>query len=110
MWAFSLPLRPINREWSALALVDRLIKALSCWLMLALVWTGAALAAPSSQVLGVREKLPNGLVWLFSEQSGLPLVTLRLLVKAGTLQDPPEQEGLTNLTASLLLSGTKKRS
>ena len=90
--------------------MDRLIKAVFCWLMLALVWTGAALAAPSSQVLGVREKLPNGLVWLFSEQSGLPLVTLRLLVKAGTLQDPPGQEGLANLTASLLLSGTKKRS
>jgi zinc protease len=78
--------------------------------MLALVWTGAALAAASPQVLGVREKLPNGLVWLFSEQSGLPLVTFRLLVKAGTLQDPPGKEGLANLTATLLLSGTKKRS
>jgi zinc protease len=90
--------------------VDRLIKTVSCWLLLVLVWTGAALAAPPSQVLGVREKLPNGLVWLFSEQSGLPLVTLRVLVKAGTLQDPPGKEGLANLTASLLLSGTKKRS
>lgn len=90
--------------------MDRLNKTLSCWLLAALVWTGAAQAAPPAQVLGVREKLPNGLVCLFSEQSGLPLVTLRLLVKAGTLQDPPGKEGLANLTASLLLSGTKKRS
>ncbi len=71
--------------------------------------TGGALAASPSQVLGVREKLPNGLVWLFSEQSGLPLVTFKILVKAGTLQDPPGKEGLANLTATLLLSGTKKR-
>ncbi|MHB8067064.1 MAG: M16 family metallopeptidase [Desulfobaccales bacterium] len=90
--------------------MDRLNKSLSCWLIIALVWTGAALAAPPSQALGVREKLPSGLVWLFSEQSGLPLVTLRFLVKAGTLQDPPGKEGLANLTAALLLSGTKKRS
>jgi len=90
--------------------VDRLNKSLSCWLLITLLWSSAALAAPASQVLGVREKLPNGLVWLFSEQSGLPLVTLKLLVKAGTLQDPPGKEGLANLTATLLLSGTKKRS
>ncbi|MBI4644946.1 MAG: insulinase family protein [Deltaproteobacteria bacterium] len=90
--------------------MDRLIKALSCWVIIALIWTGAALSASSPQVLGVREKLPNGLVWIFSEQSGLPLVTLKLLVKAGTLQEPQGKEGLANLTASLLLSGTKKRS
>lgn len=73
------------------------------------MWTGAALGASSPQVLGVREKLPNGLVWLFSEQSGLPLVTVKLLIKAGTLQEPQGKEGLANLTAGLLLSGTKKR-
>jgi len=74
------------------------------------MWTAAVLGDSSPKVLGVREKLPNGLVWLFSEQSGLPLVTLNLLVKAGTLQDPQGKEGLANLTASLLLSGTQKRS
>jgi len=97
--------------------VDRLIKSLSCWAVIALVWTAAAWGASSPQapaqappqVLGVRDQLPNGLVWLFSEQSGLPLVTVKLLVKAGTLQDPQGKEGLANLTASLLMSGTKKR-
>jgi zinc protease len=91
-----------------------------CWAAVALLlWSGAALAAseapappapPPSQVLGVREKLPNDLVWLFSRQSELPLVTLQLLIKAGTLADPPGKAGLANLTASLLLSGTKSRS
>ncbi|MFZ5453495.1 MAG: M16 family metallopeptidase [Thermodesulfobacteriota bacterium] len=89
--------------------MDRLNKAVFWGVILSLIWTGAALSASPPKVLGVREKLPNGLVWLFSEQSGLPLVTFNLLVKAGTLQDPRGKEGLANLTAILLRSGTKKR-
>jgi zinc protease len=53
--------------------------------------------------------LPNGLVWLFSQQTSLPLVTLNLLIKGGTLLDPPGKEGLANLTALLLNQGTKTR-
>lgn len=83
------------------------------WILIAaLAWGPPAYAAdtaPATQVLGVREKLPNDLVWLFSEQTNLPLVTMQLLVKAGTLAEPVGKEGLANLTASLLLSGTKKR-
>jgi zinc protease len=82
------------------------------WVVLGLMlWSSAALAAPAppSQVLGTREKLPNQLVWLFSRQAELPLVTLELLIKAGTLEDPPGKAGLANLTASLLLNGTKSR-
>ena len=81
------------------------------WLVLGvLLWSTAALAAPEARVLGTRQKLPNDLVWLFSPQTELPLVTLELLIKAGTLEDPPGKEGLANLTASLLLNGTKSRS
>src|SRR5512135_3215759 len=85
---------------------SRLLVLLLAYLLTAL-GSGPALAA--DQVLGVREKLPNGLVWLYSQQTGLPLVTLELIIKAGTLQDPKGKEGLANLTASLLLSGTKNR-
>ena len=87
----------------------RRISALLLVLMLTALW-GLGPAAAADQVLGVREKLPNDLVWLFSQQSGLPLVTLHLIVKAGTLQEPKGKEGLANLTAALLLSGTKSRS
>jgi zinc protease len=81
------------------------------WLILGvLLWSTAALAAPEPRVLGTRQKLPNDLVWLFSPQTELPLVTLQLLIKAGTLEDPPGKEGLANLTASLLRNGTKSRS
>jgi zinc protease len=73
------------------------------------LWSSGALAAAPPQVLGTRHKLPNDLVWLFSPQTELPLVTMQLLIKAGTLEDPPGKEGLANLTASLLLNGTKSR-
>ncbi len=87
------------------------VRLLSWALMGLLLWSSAALGeAPAAPVLGVREKLPNDLVWLFSPQSELPLVTLQLLIKAGTLVEPQGKEGLANLAASLLLSGTKSRS
>jgi zinc protease len=59
--------------------------------------------------LGEREELPNGLVWLFSEQRSVPLVAVNLLLKAGALRDPRGREGLAHLTALLLTQGTKKR-
>lgn len=89
---------------------NKLRKCFTWVVMGVLLWSSAVLAAPESQVLGTRHKLPNDLVWLFSPQPELPLVTLELLIKAGTLTDPPGKEGLANLTASLLLNGTKSRS
>ncbi len=79
-------------------------------LLLVLVSTAAAQEASPSKVLGLRQELPNGLVLLFSEQRGLPLVRVSLLFKAGVLRDPPGKAGLANLTALLLTQGTKKRS
>jgi zinc protease len=94
----------------AIVMEKKLLKRFIWVVMGVLLWSSAVLAAPESQVLGTRHKLPNDLVWLFSPQTELPLVTLELLIKAGTLTDPPGREGLANLTASLLLNGTKSRS
>lgn len=91
-------------------LFQKPLRLISWVLVLTLLGTMPALAAPPSQVLGVREKLPNGLIWLFAEAPELPLVTLQLLIKAGTLTEPPAKAGLANLTAQLLLSGTKTKS
>lgn len=86
-----------------------MIKRFSWVIVGVLIWSNTALAASGDQVLGTREKLPNGLVFLFSQQSELPLVNLELLIKAGTLEEPSGKAGLANLTASLLLNGTKTR-
>jgi len=79
------------------------------WLMAAWLWLGLASATFGAQPLGVRHELPNGLVWLFSQQPSLPLVTVHLLIKGGALRDPPGKAGLANLTALLLTQGTKQR-
>ena len=85
-------------------------KKLSALLFFIVLVTAAAAQEPvPSQVLGVRQQLPNGLVWLFSEQRSLPLVSINLLIRAGVLCDPPEKAGLANLTALLLTQGTKRR-
>jgi zinc protease len=93
----------------AIGMERKLVKRFTWVVIGILLWSSAALAAPPAQVLGTRHKLPNDLVWLFSSQTELPLVTLHLLIKAGSLEDPPGKAGLANLTASLLLNGTKSR-
>jgi zinc protease len=78
-------------------------------LVIMVAGTAVAQETAPSKVLGVRQQLPNGLVWLFSEQRTLPLVSVNLLIKAGVLCDPPGKAGLANLTALLLNQGTKSR-
>ena len=65
----------------------------------------AALAAMNAQ----RTTLPNGLVLVTSEQPALPIVTVRLLVRAGSRYDPGGRHGLANLTSRLLTLGTPTR-
>jgi zinc protease len=92
-----------------------MIKKLLIFLCIVILAATAAAQEPAkpatpNQVLGVRQELPNGLVWLFSEQHSLPLVSVKILIKGGVLRDPPGKAGLSNLTALLLTQGTKKRS
>jgi zinc protease len=54
--------------------------------------------------------LPNGLHVIYVADAGLPRVSLQLLIKAGTISEGEDQQGLNYLTAQLLEQGTKKRS
>ncbi len=54
--------------------------------------------------------LPNGLKVVVIERHSLPLVTLRLVVKAGAESDPANLEGTAQFTASVLPEGTERRS
>lgn len=56
-----------------------------------------------------RVVLDNGLVLLHSERHHLPLVQAVLLIKASPLDEPAEKAGLADLTAKMLIEGTKKR-
>ena len=55
-----------------------------------------------------RAVLDNGIVLLTSEQRALPMVSIELLIDAGSRQDGANQEGLANLTAKLLTDGTRR--
>jgi zinc protease len=75
-------------------------------LALALVLLAAAPAAAAP--LAHREVLPNGIVLLVAERPAVPIVAVRMLVRAGASFDPPDRAGLANLTGAVLTRGTAK--
>jgi len=70
-----------------------------------LTLAGPAAAAP----LAHREVLANGVVLLVAERPAIPIVVVRVYLRAGSVYDPAEAGGLANLTAELLTRGTAKR-
>jgi zinc protease len=66
-------------------------------------------AAFSAELLGKRIVLDNGMILLLSEKHDIPMVTMSMAIKAGSLVEPADKPGLASLTASLLTQGTAKR-
>jgi zinc protease len=83
-----------------------LTKRIILTVFLCLVVPLQAFAAPIAK----REILPNGMVLLRAERTGLPIVKVVLAIKAGSVAEPAGKAGLANLTAKLLNEGTAKRS
>ncbi len=54
--------------------------------------------------------LPNGMQVVVVVHTQQPVVSMRLLVRAGCAQDPPGKAGVSNLVAALLDQGTTTRS
>lgn len=67
-------------------------------------------AARSVKIPNVQEKsLPNGLKVVVVERKNVPLVTASLLVKSGANVEDDAVAGVADMTASMLLKGTKTR-
>lgn len=69
-------------------------------------------AAPSAYAagpLGKRIVLENGMVLLLAERHELPMVTVNMAIRAGSVAEPADKPGLAAMTASLMMQGTKKR-
>jgi len=83
-------------------------------LILLLVWVlldGALLPhANAGETKPTRAVMPHGITLLTLSRSSLPIVSLKVMVKVGSAQDPEGQSGLAHITASLLEQGTKRRS
>ncbi len=54
-----------------------------------------------------KKTYPQGLTIVHVERKSIPAVAVSLFIKASPLQEPPEKAGLANLTAKLLMEGTK---
>ncbi len=81
------------------------------------LWLGATLglavpAAAAERPARAAERIvtPNGMVVLIQPQQSLPLLHVQVMVRAGSLYDPPGKAGLANLVAELLDEGTTSRS
>jgi zinc protease len=78
------------------------------WLVILVL--AVTLAAPAGAApLAHREVLPNGTRLLVAPRPAIPIVVLRVYLRAGSAFDPPDAPGLANLTAELLTRGTAKR-
>lgn len=68
-------------------------------------------SAPTTASTPIRKvEMPNGLRLLLKEDHRLPFVELRAVFQGGVLAETPPNNGLTTLTARLLLKGTRTRS
>lgn len=82
-------------------------------LVIVIAMTAMFLALPilssAAEPLGRRVVLKNGMVLLLSEKHELPVVTVNMAIRAGSVVEPADKPGLASITASLLTQGTKKR-
>jgi zinc protease len=81
-------------------------------ILLFLCVLGLVTAVPpvTAKLVPKRTVLDNGTVLLVSEQRALPMVSIELLIDAGSRYDTGGQEGLAHLAARLLTYGTQRRS
>lgn len=56
-----------------------------------------------------RLSLPNGMTLLVHENIRIPTLSMEVFWPAGSLHDPIKQQGLANLTASVLIKGTQAK-
>jgi len=67
-------------------------------------------AAPKLEIPKVQqEQLKNGVLVMVSEQHELPLVDVRVALRAGSSLDPAKKYGLADLTYELMLEGAGKK-
>jgi zinc protease len=80
-------------------------------ILMALIGGGTALAA-DTMTLHIPSKkvtLPSGLTVVLSPKDKLPIVSVSLRFKVGSVSDPEQKAGLADMTARLLDKGTAKR-
>jgi zinc protease len=79
------------------------------WLALAVLFVSLRALPAMASIVPQRTVLANGVVLLTSQQRALPMISIELLIDAGSRFEPEHKAGLANLTAKLLSYGTERR-
>ena len=85
-------------------------KYIQSFILLFLCQTTLFITSVYAGPIADRQVLPNGLTLLHAEKTGLPIVSVVVAIKAGSMAESSEKSGLANLTADLLNEGTNTRS
>jgi zinc protease len=80
-------------------------------IMISLFALCASMNSPSvsAEPLAQKTVLSNGLTVIVAERNHLPTINLQVLLRTGSLFDPPEKKGLADLVAGLLPQGSTTR-
>ena len=76
-----------------------------CLLAIAITASAQPLKVPPYQ----KTKLPNGMTIILMPQTEVPIVSMSIGIRAGSISDPAGKEGIASVTADLLRKGTKTR-
>lgn len=79
-------------------------------LILFLLLTTTALAQKVQLPMATRDTLENGLTVILMPYRKVPVVDFRLIVRGGSVLDPPELEGVASVATSVMREGTETRS
>ena len=91
-------------------LLTRTLLVLSITLLLNAVHVSMATGKTEAAKLAVKRIVTdNGIILLLKEVHSLPIVNVRVIIKAGAVLDPEDKAGLAHLTADLLDEGTATR-
>ena len=100
----------MKRKYNTHKLLTRLRR--SALTLATLSFLVTAVAAQSGLRLSEYKKarLPNGMNVILMKKAGVPLVSISISVRNGSLADPAGMEGLASVTSDLLRKGTATRS
>lgn len=85
-------------------------RALICGILLVFFLLSTGAHDTYAEQRPVREVLANGITFLHAERKSLPIITVVVAIKGGSIFESPETAGLSNLVADLLNKGTTTRS
>src|SRR3989338_7652409 len=89
---------------------QKIIVTFCCFIqIIAVAGTAVAVTAAAATKGVVMKTLSTGQKIIISEDKSLPVTHIYAVLKSGSIWDPPEIEGITDLMGDMLMRGTQTR-